>query len=439
MRHFLILMEKEVREVLEARATLLYLLLVSALLGYSFYSALDLYGTASIAAQENPLYAEGFEPVPGVFTPLFGGLFLVQSLFLPFLVIPLIALERSRNTLTLLLQLPWSLEAILGAKSLAALLLVVLSTGLTSPALILWIAWGGHVPWGEWLLLAAGHFLYGMLVTAVSLAAASLWGSVASASIAALAVIIASWMIDFGRDMHIAPLFETLSTWSLTRTLKTFENGVLATDAVLYLVLLTVGFLVVAYVPLQHDIRRKGRALALLALFLCGMLAGTTRWNWRGDLTESGRNSFPARYERILRVARSIEIDIYLERTDSRAKDFERSFLKRLSLAVPQSRVRWMTGEALRENYGQFAYRVDGREERTFSNSDEEIFLILAGLAGAPPPALNEESGYPGYPLVTSKAQQRLALLIYVLGVPLSLASGPVTTRLLRYKKRRWI
>ncbi len=173
MNRFLILLDKEVRDVLKARATLLYLLLVSALLGYGFYSALDLYGTASAAALENPLYAEGFEPVPGVFTPLFGTLFLVQSLFLPFLVIPLVALERSRNTLTLLLQLPWRFEAILGAKSLAALLLVALSTVLTVPALLLWIAWGGHVPWGEWLLLTAGHFLYGTWVAAVSLAAAS--------------------------------------------------------------------------------------------------------------------------------------------------------------------------------------------------------------------------------------------------------------------------
>jgi hypothetical protein len=80
-----------------------------------------------------------------------------------------------------------------------------------------------------------------------------------------------------------------------------------------------------------------------------------------------------------------------------------------------------MAGEQLRDHYGQFVYRVNSREEMTFSNSEEEIFIILAALTGSPPPALSEKEVYPGYPLVTSDTQQRLALLVYLLGVPLLL------------------
>jgi ABC-2 type transport system permease protein len=435
MKRFAILLQKEVRELLRARATPLYFLLVSGLLGYSFYSAVSLYGTASTAALENPLYATGFEPVPGVFTPLFGGLFLLESLFLPFLVIPLIALERSRNTFIVLLQLPWSVEAILAAKFLAALLLVLLATAMTIPSLILWTAWGGHLPGAELLLLASGHFLYGTVVVAVSLGAASLWGSAASASIGALAAIIASWFIDFGRDMHIGPLFDSIAPWSLTKTVKTFEDGLLATDAVSYLILLALGCLLAARVLLHPDVRRKAYAMVLLVAVGAGMLTAANRWSSTLDLTESGRNSFPARYQRILRVAPDPEIEIGLERTDSRAKDFEKSFLKRLSVAAPKARVRWMTGERLRDNYGQFVYRVGGREERTFSNSEEEIFIILAALAGEPAPDLTEGDLYPGYPLVTSDAQQSLALLVYLLGVPLLIMSLIFVKRFYRNRK----
>ena len=64
-------------------------------------------------------------------------------------------------------------------------------------ALALWAAFGGHLHGLETLNLLFGHFLYGLLIAAIALFAASIADSAATAAIITLAVTIGSWVLDF--------------------------------------------------------------------------------------------------------------------------------------------------------------------------------------------------------------------------------------------------
>ena len=72
-----------------------------------------------------------------------------------------------------------------------------------------------------------GHLLYGLLVGAIALFAASVTESAATAAIVALAFTIGSWVLDFtlaGRP----GLLEWIARFSLTQVLRTFEQGLLS-------------------------------------------------------------------------------------------------------------------------------------------------------------------------------------------------------------------
>ena len=78
-------------------------------------------------------------------------------------------------------------------------------------------------------------------------------------------------------------------------------------------------------------------------------------------------------------------------------------------------------GDALKKNYGLFVYKVNGKSEQTYSNSEEEIFPIIFGLAGVKINKNGEKESFPGYPLVTNKKQSAVILYVYFLFIPLGL------------------
>lgn len=418
MKAYRALLRKEIADLFFTKTALLLALVIGPLLGYSFYSAVTLYGNASVAAVGNPLYASGFEPVPGVFVPAYGGLFLIFSLFLPFLFIPLIGRERRYNTLTLLLQLPFRLGGILAAKILAAFLFLCFIVLLSLPAVLLWLGWGGHLALGELLLVAAGYGLYGLLVLSVSLLASALFKDTASASVFAVAILILSWLVDFGKDLYLSPLLTGLSRWTVTSQLKVFEDGILSLRACAYFAVLSAGLWAVSYVLLRFDLRRKWRWFLTILVFSCAMLFGVSRLTLNRDVTESGRNSFSPPVAKALKRIPGFEVNAYLQPADSRFKDYERSFLEKLFLIRNDVKVTLMTGEALKENYGLFVYRVRGRSEKTYSNSEEEIFPILFQLAGIKADSSPGGPGYPGYPLVTTGRQQAAVWYVYLGFIP---------------------
>ena len=243
MKPIFILALKEIKDVFLSRTTALFLILTSLIIGNSFVTAVDLYSKASKAAIDNPLYASGFEPTPGVFIPTFGGLFILFSLFLPFVIIPLISNEKRNNTLSILTQLWFSFKSILVTKVIASLLFVLFILVLTMPSFIVWKLYGGHIAYGESFTLAFGYLLYGLLIISVSFCFASLFENTANAAIFSVAIIIASWVIDFAMNTNASSIFSFLSGYTLTKTLKCFENGVLSLRAILYFIFLSIFFL----------------------------------------------------------------------------------------------------------------------------------------------------------------------------------------------------
>lgn len=418
-----VLITKEIKDLFFSKTALLVSLLVSFILGYSFYLAVTLYSNASISALNNPLYARGFEPVPGVFVPTYGGLFIIFTLFLPFLFIPIIGLEKRYNTIMILVQLSFNLGRILTSKIFAAIFFLLLILILSIPSIIIWNLWGGHVPYGELSLLALGYLMYALLVLSISMFSSSLLDNTASASILAVVLLISSWLIDFGKEMNLSPILLSMSEWTFTRNLKYFEEGIFSLRALLYFIFLASGLLVATYLLLRFDLKKRWRWLIILLGIIVFALFLSSKIYTNRDSTESFRNSFAPNVVKALKNLPNLEIDAYLERTDSRFKDYEKSFLQKLYLIRGDIKIKMMKGDALKNNYGLFVYMVSGKSGKTFSNSEEEIFSILFPLAGIKLDRSENAKEYPGYPLVTTGKQQSVVLYIYFLLIPLGLVA----------------
>lgn len=412
------LIMKELKDLFFSKTALLLSLAICFIFGYSFYSAVSLYGTASSSAVNNPLYAAGFEPVPGVFVPTFGGLFLIFSLLLPFLFIRLLSLERKQNTLELLLQLPFSLGEIMAAKALAAILFILFIVFMSIPALLLWTSWGGRLPLEELTVLAGGYFAYGVLILSISLFSSAVF-SAASASIFALMVIISSWLVDFGKEMNISSLMLVLSGWTFTKNMKYFEEGIFSLKALSYFAVLSALFFFSAYYFLRFDLRKKWRPISVIVVLGAVLMIIASLVSFNRDVTESRRNSFPQHLAESLGKIKTMKVEIYLEKTDSRFRDYENSFLKRLAIVRDDVESTMATGDRLKSNYGLFVYTVNGKSETTYSTSEEEIFGIIFDLAGIIIGRTPERAHYRGYPLVTSERQQAAVILVYFLVLPL--------------------
>ncbi len=61
-------------------------IIVSLLVGYSFFQAVDLFSQASRTALSYPEMASGMNPLEGIFMPTFGAYYLSQTLLQPFVV-----------------------------------------------------------------------------------------------------------------------------------------------------------------------------------------------------------------------------------------------------------------------------------------------------------------------------------------------------------------
>ncbi len=428
------LFTKESRDIFRSRAGLLFFLLLSFLIGYSFYMAIDLYSKASLQALYDPLYATGFEPVPGVFVPTFGGFFVLFSLFAPFVFIKLITDEKKLGTLYLIVQYPCSMFGVYFSKISAGVFFTFTSLILLLPSFVYWHFLGGHIPLSESALLIVGYFLYGLFVLSVSLFSASIFNESAQASILALSIITFSWFIDFGREMHMLSFLSFLSDWSITENVKYFESGIFSLRVIFYIFSLIVLFAGLGYVFFDINIRKKVKNAGLLFLSFILSLWLIKNVNYNVDLTESHRNSFSPARTAFLKKLPPLFIKIYLDPADSRAKDYEHDFLKRLKLVKSDVKVEYASPDELRKEYGFFVYSIDGRSMKTYSNSEEEIFMILQKLSGIKLEKEKEKLSYKGYPLVAKGNWKFGIFLIYIIIIPVILL-GTYLMLLKDYKK----
>jgi len=413
------LISKEVTAVLGSKTALIYFLLLFSIISYSFYSAVDLYSKASVAAIGNSLYAAGFEPVPGVFVPTFGGLFMIFSLIAPFLLIRSLGSERKNNTLPLIFQLPYSVKAIFLTKFFSATVLIVISILFFSPLLFFWKYLGGHIPWNEIILLMSGYFLFGLFVISVSFFSSSVFRSSSQASIFTLAVIMFSWFVDFGKEMNIIPLLNRLSDFTTTKQLKIFESGILSLRAIFYFLLISFLFSTLAYIFFNINIKNRVREILISVMIYALLFGVAVNFGSDKDVSESWRNSFSSGETEFLKKMPGIDIEVFLEPTDGRFKDYENDFLKKLKMVKSDISVHFAKGKDLKEKYGLFRYTLNGNAGETYSNSFEEIFMVLEDLSGKKVDKEKSDKRFRGYPLVVKVKWSRYLFLLYLILFPL--------------------
>jgi len=409
------LIYKEIKDVFFNKTSLIYFFLLFSLISYSFYSAVDLYSKASLAAIDNPLYATGFEPVSGVFTPTFGGFFLILSLIAPFLFIRSISNEVSNNTITLLAQFPYSLGFVFFAKFLSIIIVLIFSVFTFLPVIVFWKLLGGYLPIVELSVLILGYFLYGIFVLSVSFFSASFFKSNSQASIFSIAVIVFSWFIDFGKDMNILSLFKTLSDWTVTARLKYFEDGILSFQSIAFFLVISSFFLFLGYLFFNITIKNKLKPILCIIFISLILFIPLTKYQYNIDISESKKNSFSNSKNEFLKELPYIGIKIFLEPTDSRFKDYERDFLKKLKMVKNGQEISFAKGETLKKNYGSFKYSIGNKSETTYSNSENEIFMILENLSGYRVKKSLDSDKYKGYPLVVKKNITHYIFLLYML------------------------
>ncbi len=409
---------KELKDFFRSRLSVIYFSLLFVIIVYSFYSAVDLYSKASINAINNPIYASGFEPVSGVFVPTFGGFFLILSLLLPFIFVQFINKEKKYNTMVLISQFPLSLSKIYLIKLLAGILIVIISIVSFIPLLYIWLSIGGHISFNELLLLISGYFLYSLFVIGVSFFSISIFKTSAQASIFSLSIIVFSWFVDFGKEMNISSIIKHLSGFTVTFHLKRFEDSILSLQSILYFILLFSLFSSIGYLFFDFSRRRKTKRLIALLIIHLILIIGIFGFDIRYDLSESHKNSFSESKNDFLREIPELRIKVFLRPTDSRYKDYENDFLKKLKMVKSDVEIIFAKSDELRSNYGVFEYELNEKKQRTYSNSEEEIFMILEELYNKKIKRKDKEIIFKGYPLVVQGHWYYSLYIIYLLFLP---------------------
>jgi ABC-2 type transport system permease protein len=428
------LLAKELAEIVSGRALWTMLLLACPLVGFSFVQAVALYSEASAAALQSPVLATSLSPLDGILVPTFGAFYLAVTLLFPFVAIRALGQEKETGALRLLVQLPYRSSTLIIAKLAAVLAAWALVSIPALSTLAIWAVLGGHLALSETLNLLLGHLLYGLLVGAIALLAATISDNSATAAIIALAVTIGSWVLDFtfaGRS--------GLSAWfaqlSLTQTLRSFEQGLFSAGLVLGIMAVVCGLAAVASVWLPPGIVPRIKlvrsALCVLVTVVAIVIASQIRE--AVDVTEDQRNSFLPADQRLLATLRlPLAVTVNLAPEDPRYVDLQRNVLAKLERAMPNVSVVFAGGrrDVARKSpddaYGTIEYVYGNRSDVSRSTSPREILPLLYALASTQPPASAAGAEYPGYPLVASA---EATWLWFLGGLPVLIVLGWSWTR----------
>ena len=421
------LLAKEVREILGGRSLWTMLLLLCPLIGYSFFQAVSLYTESSSAALQSPVLANSLSPLDGILVPTLGSFYVAVTLLFPFVAIRVLGQEKESGALRLLVQLPYRSPTLVSMKLVAVVLAWVFASVPALSALAVWHILGGHLSLAETSNLLFGHLLYGTLVGAIALFAASVAESTATAAIIALAVTIGSWVLDFTVAGHPG-LLAWIAQLSLTQTLRPFEQGLLSGGLVLGIAGVIGGFLALASVWLPPGIPRheKLRRSVPCIVAVAAILGASTQAGWSVDVTEDRRNSFTAADQQVLATLRlPLVIKVQLAPEDPRYADLQRNVLSKLERAMPSVSVslagvrQYPTTGSGDDSYGEVEYVYGNRSDVSRSTSPREILPLIYDLAGVSKPSPAPGAEYPGYPLI---ANGSITLLWFFGALPLLIA-----------------
>jgi hypothetical protein len=404
------LLAKELRDVLGGRALWTLLLLLCPLVGFSFFQAVSLYSDASQSAQQSPVLATSLSPFDGILAPTLGGFYVGVTLLFPFVAIRALGSEKETGALRLLIQLPYRPPILIAAKLAAVFAAWLLAAIPALSALAIWWLLDGHLDPAETLNLLFGQWLYGLLIGAIALFAASISEGAATAAIITLAFTIGSWVLDFTLAGNPG-LLGWISRLSLSQTLRTFEQGLLSVGLTVGIAAAICGFAALAAVWLPPGIPARTKLVRSVACIALAAIAIAVAMQIRVsiDVTQDQRNSFAIADQRALAaLTQPLLITVRMAPEDPRYVDLARNVLAKLERALPNVTIRLAgdragrTAGAREDAYGEVDYVYAGRSDISRSTSPREILPLLYGLAGVPLPPPMPAPDYPGYPLVTT-------------------------------------
>jgi ABC-2 type transport system permease protein len=418
------LFTKEFREILGGRALWTLLLLECPLVGYSFYQAMSLYGEASASAAQSPVLAASLSPLDGILVPTFGSFYVAITLLFPFVAIRVLGEEKQSGALRLLVQMPYRASTLVGVKLFAVLSAWLLCAIPVLSSLPAWSMSGGHLSPAETSNLIFGHVLYGLLIGAVALFAASITESSATAAIVTLAFTIGSWVLDFtvaGRP----GLLEWIARLSLTQVVRNFEQGLLSVSLIagVGVVICFFAALATVWLPPGIAVRQKLQRSVLCMVGAAVALLLVTQIKASIDVTEDRRNSLPpADQLQLGKLAEPLTVTVHLAAEDPRYIDLQRNVLSPLERVMPHVSIRLAAtrqsigSPAGDDAYGSIEFRYGDRSDVSRSTSPLEILTLIYGLAGLQTPIPIPSTEYPGYPHV---ADGELALIWFLVILPM--------------------
>jgi len=405
-RPAVVLLAKELRELLASRAFWLLLLMIGPLVGHSFITAVDTYAEASGIGGGPAALAQGLSPLDGILVPTFGAYDLAVTLLFPFVAIRLVSAEKASGAWKLMLQAPMNLPSMLAAKAVALGIGWFLAWTPGFLALLLWKVYGGWLAAPELSNLLLGHFLRVILSSAVAVAAAAIATNAASAAIATLGFTVGTWALEFvavGRGGWL----QALAAYTPTAVLHTFEQGQLRLSTVLVTLLFGVAGFGVAGVWLvaRRDVGwHLAASLGVVAVFGAFSLgASQVRATW--DLSENRRNSFSLADEAALRQIRQpLHVTVNLAAEDPRRMDLDRNVLSKLTRILPKTEIDYASRgrlglfEGPGDHYGEVWYEMEGRRVMSRSATEPIVLDTLFQLARVEPP-VRRETEAAGHPL----------------------------------------
>jgi hypothetical protein len=353
---------------------------------------------------------------------MFGAYYLSQTLLLPFIAIRLVGLDKQSGVLKLLLQLRLSTFSLCSLKIVAMGLVWGISMIPAAVALTFWYQLGGHIFVPELAVLLAGHGLYSLVVITMAMFAATISDSLPTAAMLCLAATLGLWVLDFAASGH-GGIPGILGRFSLTGMLRQFENGLLSTGYVTVFLALAILFFMLTVIWLHPGRRlsaKTGKSVVAMGLLGIGtaMVILSPRYM---DVTENRRHSFnPAATRALRQLTGPLTMTIHLDAQDSRLLDLEQGVLARLRRSVQKLNIQYTpslsTGlfqAAGSDKYGLIQYEYGGKNDQSFSNSEDEILSIIYHLAGikvVPDPVPD----YKGYPLVADVSGSRWWFYLYL-------------------------
>jgi ABC-2 type transport system permease protein len=236
---------KELRSLFGSPLAWIILAVLNTVIAYIFLSQIDAFNAIQpqLAQLAN---APGITEI--IVAPLFGSVVTILLMVTPMLAMRLIAEERRHRTLTLLLSAPISMTEIVLGKFLG-LFLFLCAINLLTLLMSLSLYAGGKLDLGLVAANLAGILLIAASFTAISLYISSLTSHPVIAAIGGLGALLGLWVIGMaGNEPNNA-----LSQLSLIKHFESFNKGLIDTGDVIFFLLFTTLFLVLAIRRLDQD------------------------------------------------------------------------------------------------------------------------------------------------------------------------------------------